>query len=617
MNKLPFKHFPFLSAVVSVALFAACSHKNDAQIPVFTGDAGDLKPFTEITLPVIRRGASAGSVKVRYYEDLPSIPYISAAEFQALMLPGSTMSVSWKGDGYELTNAYSTATVNTVEERMSCKDYIAFTNLMDQVQKGMPNAYLDGYPYVRFAYQETTAPAPVDFEFGNYGIDLRGDGSAVYFPFATLADMYADTYFHYAVCNGEKVIVADRDSDDNAIDVQEPAYAINNLLSGTRAEDMTAYNYGELCFVIDHFYGMPGRSPYEASIGTIGLDKTLEASAEGKQIKSMLLSSSMMDMVAGMDFLAIYLYDGGHTKTWKGDIGVLSDPFIAYQTNYPELLTLYAQSCFRQEIVKTITYVDLLQPERNAIFPDGATYHKKGDTAICHFDKFSGVDYVAWNAFYAGTGPLPTMETVTRPDMMVIFLDALKKADEDPEVKNLVIDLTQNRGGSLDLVVAMTSLMYGESIGRVENTLTGERVVWHYDVDRNFDGKFDEKDKEVRYDLNFCLLTSHFSFSCGNMFPSLCKDAGILVAGETCGGGSCAVGAYRTAEGFPYQISSARGRLSDKNWGNIDSGVVPNVSIETGPYLIGYWNGNPIPMPSLAPFFDLDNLSGIIKEYYK
>ena len=200
---------------------------------------------------------------------------------------------------------------------------------------------------------------------------------------------------------------------------------------------------------------------------------------------------------------------------------------------------------------------------------------------------------------------------------MVIFLDALKRADEDPEVKNLVIDLTENRGGSSDLVVAMTSLMYGKSSIREENTLTGERFQFFYDVDRNFDGKFDALDKDVHYDLNFGLLVGRLSFSCGNLFPSLCKDEGLLLMGEQCGGGSCGVGVYRTPEGFQYKISSARGRLANEDWQNIDSGIEPQVLIEKGPSATLMLDDGPFSIENLTGFYNLDRLSALMNAYYK
>jgi len=235
------------------------------------------------------------------------------------------------------------------------------------------------------------------------------------------------------------------------------------------------------------------------------------------------------------------------------------------------------------------------------------TYHKKGNTAICHFNSFNRINREAWNKFYAGTGPLPTLEN-TENDDLVVFLDALKKADEDPEVKNLVIDLTLNTGGSLDVVVTMTSLIYGESLCRSINVLTGQQTTWYYDVDRNFDGKFDDLDNDVHYDLNFCILPSRISFSCGNLFPSLCQDGGQLIVGEKSGGGSCAVSMYRTAEGLKYAISSARGRLINKQGQNIDGGVIPQVPIALGPDIT--WKEQTV--SNFTPFYNLDNLASII-----
>ena len=582
----------------------------------YLGDENDQTPFEEKQLPVLRDGAPAGSVAIRFYADKPSIPYISVADFQSMMLPGSTMNVTMTQDGqYTLENRYSTATVSTTRELLTCENYLAFTNVMELSQPGMDNAPYDSFPMVRYVSQESSAPKAITFDFNFYGIDLRGNATAVYFPFATLADLYADLYFHYAACNKEKVVIASRDGDDYSIDVQAPEFSHMSLLATPRTEDMVAYTYAELCFVVDYFYGMPGRSPFEQSIGSVGLDKTLEASDAGKQVKSLLLSTNPLDFGAGMQYLMIFLYDGGHSKTWTGPELVLNDQ-LPYVTQYPELLLLFSQFYYSYEI-KKVYGREMVTGDRVKVFPDNATYHKVGDTAICHFDDFHFIDHAAWNAYYAGTGELPTLQNITQPDRPAIFLDALKKAQDDPEVKNFVLDLTLNNGGSLDLVIVLTSLLYDETLARGYSPLTGEYFQWNYQVDRNLDRVFDDKDKEVQNDLNVCILTSRFSFSCGNALPSLCKDAGILIAGETSGGGGCAVAMFRTPEGYPYRISSARARLCGKDGENIDPGITPHVAIEYTADNSLDFGGSPVVMPGLLNFYDLEYLSGIIHEYYQ
>ena len=92
---------------------------------------------------------------------------------------------------------------------------------------------------------------------------------------------------------------------------------------------------------------------------------------------------------------------------------------------------------------------------------------------------------------------------------------------------------------------------------------------------------FDDKDKEVwkNYQLKYGVMTSSFSFSCGNLFPSLMKDMGFPILGEKSGGGACAVQNFITPEGLQFQLSSARARLTDMNWVNIDPGVEPTIPI--------------------------------------
>ena len=103
--------------------------------------------------------------------------------------------------------------------------------------------------------------------------------------------------------------------------------------------------------------------------------------------------------------------------------------------------------------------------------------------------------------------------------------------------------------------------------------LTGQKVTLNYEVDRNFDGVFDERDAKMSYDYNFAALTSAMSFSCGNALPSMMEDAGMPVLGEKSRGGACMLMPLSTAEGFDYTISGYRARLCNKAGENIDNSV--------------------------------------------
>ena len=80
---------------------------------------------------------------------------------------------------------------------------------------------------------------------------------------------------------------------------------------------------------------------------------------------------------------------------------------------------------------------------------DGEQYIKDGDTAVFVLDSFMGFDMDAWKAYYNGDGKRPDADSVSGDDIVLIH-DALEDANNDPEIKNFVIDCSNNTGGSLD-----------------------------------------------------------------------------------------------------------------------------------------------------------------------
>ena len=562
--------------------------------------------FETRQVPVNRGGEEDGTVGLRFYSDMPSVPYISVADFQQLMLPGTTIKVTKTGRGeYLLEGPFAQATVNTNSELFSSDDYMGFTNLMGLVKEGMDNVSYGGAPFVRYNHQELTpTSATVTFDFKKYGINLRGDDTAVYFPFATISDLYSDLFFHIASYNGEKVVLV-TDYRNGEVAELELENAKKLYKTENRNEDMANFCYAELCFVIDHFYGMPGRSPLESGIRSDGLDKALDTAANGALIKQLLKSTNMKEYFIGMKSLQVLLQDG-HTnlmvdmnlfsvvreegenfETWKAGNKTIED-------TYPDLY------------YPLMDYLNHLKnPKEQDIAnarPFKETYYKRGNTAFLMLESFGPICKEAWDDYYDGgcKGETPGINEDYLGDLNVV-LDALKQAAEDPEVKNLVVDLASNPGGTLDVVMAMTALMADQSHFYSENVLTGQRQEIYYDVDCNFDGVFDERDKDVKYDLNIAVLISELSFSCANLFPSLMKDLGFPIIGERSGGGACAVQQFVTPEGMQYQLSSARARLTNDKWEIIDNGVEPNyvIDVSSGDY---------------SAFYDVDFINEIFRD---
>ena len=610
-----------------VAVLVSCGPKTRLGKTKVADEPADGGSYTEKVFPVVYKVTPDAQVTLRFYDALPDVPYISVSDFQAIVLPGSTMTVTHTGVGeYTLTNADATAVVNINNDVFVSEDFEAFTNQMGLLQPGMANVYYDGMPFVRYkGVTYTPAKVTTTLDMGKYGIDIHADGKgAVYFPFATLADMYTDLYYHHTGFNGEKVVV---NTSVNEVSLSEidPDYYKPILAKTTRSASLSDFNYKELCFAMDNFYGYPGRVMHNDALRSKGLDKTLEEDVtEGKEIKELLHSTNLVEYLLGMTGLTGVYFDG-HTSMEVMSYAVGNADNNKYATLLSEYQrTVAAHQPLMMSLMQAVAPMMAMMQSRLAVntqrpkaYGENNTYIKKGNTAVCVFDSFNSRNEKAWKDYYEGKGPMPTVENAEGDDM-VIFLDALKKANDDPEVKNLIIDITNNGGGSADIVMAMTSLIMDKSYISQDNAMTGQRSLVEYEVDRNFDGVFDDKDKDVHYDLNFAVLTSGMSFSCGNLFPSMLKDNGVPVMGETSGGGACAIQAMCTADGFCFQISSFRARLNTLAGENIDVGVTPDIPIANdNETQVEMSEEVAVPTKDYSKYFDIDYLTKLLSEYKK
>ena len=594
--------------VCGLASVTMTSCTTDIDNPVVTPDVPkpEVKDYVERMYPVVDpQNSPQGMVMLRFYNDMPSVAYVSISNFQSMMYPGTTVQVVKTAEHqYALASPCGTAKVDTANDLFESNDYEAFTNMMDMVQPGMPNTSYDALPIIRWKSLDAS-PKQVDvtLDYGKYGIDIREDGENVYFPFATIADLYTDGYMHMADFNGETVMVAP-DGAYSLIDGY-PSFFITPILKETRTADMADYSYKNLCFTLTNFFGYPGRTLLEKSMKEKGLDQALQDYGKaGQMTRELLNSKDMYDFFSGTATLNDLLFDGGHTftdLTAINPIDTQSGFDAKLQPIYLAKLEEFAGYCPESQIGYQSFYDrfglrDQLNQLREEKFGQGVHYVKVGNTAYCQFDSFL-CDDSGWRKFYKGEGPKPTIDQYP-DDFLVILVDALEKAQNDPEVKNFILDISANGGGSTDIVLFITSLFANKSDLYYENVLTGQKKKSTFEVDRNLDGKFDEKDKDVKLKMNIGVLISTYSFSCGNLLPALLKDYGICLLGKKSGGGSCAILYSPSADGFGYTYSTHRIRLNNMKGENIDEGIGPDYPLE------------------VDDFFDIPKIGKLIEEFY-
>jgi hypothetical protein len=571
------------------------------------GGGGDKdKNYVECLFPVVDpHNKSLGTVQLRFYNDMPNVAYINVSHFQEMIYPGTTIQVDNLGNGkFLLTNPFGTAKVDIEKDLFMSSDYEAFTNMMGMVQPGMPNTTYDALPIIKWKSLDAS-PKQVDvtLDYGKYGIDIREDGENVYFPFATISDLYVDGYMHIADFNGQTVMVAP----DGAYSLTDdyPAFFITPLLKDMRTDDMVDYSYKNLCFTLTNFFGYPGRTLLEKSMAEKGMDQALQDYGKaGQMTRELLKSKDMYEFFSGTATLGFLLYDGGHTYT---DLTVINK--IDAESTFMQQLKPIRQTkqkefegycpeylSIKQAALDASNLRNQLNQLREEKIGKGVRYTKVGNTAYCQFNSFL-CDDSGWRKYYKGEGPKPTIDQYPN-DWLLILIDALEKAQSDPEIKNFILDTSTNGGGSSDIVLFITSLFCDKPDMYYDNVLTGQKMKVSFDIDRNLDGKFDEKDKDVKLKMNIGVLISSCSFSCGNLLPALLKDYGICLLGKRSGGGSCCVLYNPSADGFGYSYSCHRCRLTNLKGENIDGGVEPDYLLEPN------------------DFFDIPKVGKLIEEFY-
>ena len=225
----------------------------------------------------------------------------------------------------------------------------------------------------------------------------------------------------------------------------------------------------------------------------------------------------------------------------------------------------------------------------------GLEFSDDGKTAIVRFDHYTNSEDYDLNAIINETNQKleKTTEDICNSikenytaiqkdiDTEYYLYCVNKMIKENPEVENVILDMSNNTGGSCRTAVATLAWMLGEVQTNITNSITGAKCSSVYVCDINADGKFDENDT-IKDKKLFCLI-SPASFSCGNMVPAMLKSSDrVVLLGETSGGGSACVYPTMAADSTTFRISSRYVMSENKNGSNydIDKGIEPHVRLQ-------------------------------------
>lgn len=552
--------------IILLAVLALCL----SGLSAFAGEAWDAGE-----LHVYRVSMEENeTVPVRWYKSTPSFPFMGIREYYRMMF-GEELGFAREGVLATLTAPDgSTAVWDAEKGTLASDDLTKFIFPPKLKGEGHGNLASGLPPYLAVKEEAREREAsPTVLDLAAFGIPFYTEEDEIWLPVATLSDLFETQKNYMAVWNGKNIYIQDafRTYQNGSAKRQDEHYYDMLKSADPRPKDLISMSYQELCFNLASFYGYPSATDFSRLMKEKGLDAAL--AEKDPETRKLLLSADRAEFLTGMNRLMRFLLDdGGHTDFTQYELAVLDPEGGAFAEALQAIQEQYDLGDGPRTAMK-MAAMNGVKAARKEKFGD-ASYAELGDTAIFMFDAFR-LDLDGWESYYHQGGDLP-VET----DTYAAFHAALDKAAANPEIKNFVIDLSLNSGGESFAMSAMVALVCGESDIRFEDTVNGERTCVSYLTDTNLDGAIDEKDLEVRYDLNFAVLASAYTFSSGNAMASVLSDKGIPVLGERSGGGSCSVQGNGTAEGWSYTISNNI-HLINAAGEDIDAGVPVRAELVT------------------------------------
>ena len=559
------------------------------------------------------------TMKCRYYNDKPNIPYIRLSEFYKTWLD-QDLEITNNNDGtYEVKVPIgTTGTIDTNKDTLYSDDLGYF--IVDE-----ESASGESFTNDLFLKAETDEHEAVEetMDFAAYNIDLIGDDNDIWWPAPTLCDTFASGTKEKVFLDDQMYFCNMLMTDYDRISVTQSLEHITNMVEkykDGRPKDLVEYNYNELCLLMDSSYGYPGRMAYNELMQEKGFDGLLEeANADTKKIKELLLSEDFDEYCVGFDMLNDYFFDGGHTSfvdlqiavdkpipenpdfqpIFNGEIakkreemkesyGKLENSIDIDADEDSTTASYLGVSIARNEMLKTADKVEQMK---------FGIYSEKGDTAVFSFDTFV-MDPYGWDAYYHNGADIPD-------DIVAELYQTIAMADANPAIKKYVFDVGTNGGGHIYTAMYIMGLVNDTT--NMVTRMGDELIDNEYIVDKNLDKVIDEKDDNFTTDLEYAVISSKVSFSCGNLLPSLAKENNILRIGERSGGGSCAVGVCITPDGSIFSVSTGL-TLVDSKGESIDLGIEPDYK----KFTLGEDGSK-----DFSETYNYDNISKLFDEYYK
>ena len=512
-----------------------------------------------------------------FFTEYADVPYVELSEFFVNFFSRSLMENApnfFDVSNGTVTNRFTDTSLifDVKNNRLTTSDLDQFTNynsslktpidIVDSASNNLAKLNTEKCSY--------TKGKEITYDLNRYSLRLISHDGKIYAPFSVLENVVLSPIFMRMAFNGDDYYFVTTtgfiDSKTNELNDYGKMF-YSGSLSKTRSKSYATYFYGSFLFEMENYNGHYPR------LGITDLDKKLSELGLKEDLLSTESDYANSAMAKAINEI---FHDGGHTAFYHRGMtskfsaekdSALQSMIINYDTRYVNTMMTYK------------TLHSLRKEEMSLV-----EISSSKETAVIHFDSFA-----------AHTTPI-TKANVTVDTMSTFanLYNAFNELSKESSVKNVIFDISLNGGGAASALSEALSFMTDDPVEiTVTNTQTGAVITEAIDFDNNLDGSTADNDSySGKY--NFYILTSEFSFSCGNAFPCIAKDKGYAkIIGHKSGGGDCAVIPSVSTDGGVWTMSSNYSITS--NGKDVDDGKDVDISID------------------YTSFYDVDKLDKAIK----
>ncbi len=552
------------------------------------------------------------------FREEQDVPYVSLEEYLNLLFVETydpALDYAWDGNVLLVTRNDVSLRVDTGKQCVSVDDMSEFIG--PHAAGALADGIVEKEEFIAIRPSEKnrstqTAAGGYEVKLADYGTRMFRHEDDVLIPFAVAQAVFAapamravfayngDDY--YDIVNNVESIYG------SAQMTAAPNPYANMWYSGSFAhrtelsEAYAKYNYAAMCILLDLTYG------HKEEKGIRDFDSYLSENG----LKEALLSTDPKDDVEPLKKLFTILFDSGHDAEILSPSIIDSNGAIGRAEMVHDLLKKigYDSMADLSEDLTPLFYAllkvlpkGLLQESLNPkdgkdpvlgpnvakiitdmirlqiLKPFGygqSRVNIVGDTCVIYFEGFKE-DLTRPESFYTKLPTKSDLETSS----FGLFYYAFEQIKANGNVKNVVIDLSNNGGGSAAALVATLGFLSpdGEVHISYRDLLNQNYREEYYHVDTNLDGHFDDEDG-YGGQYKFYVLTSGSSYSCANAFPYFTQLENLAtIVGEKPGGGDCVVAYYIDAYGHVGAISGFKqlGTMDGDTFTSDESAVVVDI----------------------------------------